>query len=250
MFTLTHTRNVAVLTLQHGKANALDTEFCKALTREFEKLARSQAEAVVLTANGSIFSAGVDLIRATSSGPNYFRSFLPALDRMYRTIFFFPRPVVSAINGHAIAGGCILACCADLRLLARGEARMGVTELLVGLPFPPLAFEIMRYVTTPTRFPEIINSGGTFTPDQALALGFADELVAAERLHDEALASAERLAALRPEAFALTKRQMRRPVLDALKRHRGSEHAVGKIWLARDTSRRIQDYVTRTFKKG
>jgi enoyl-CoA hydratase/carnithine racemase len=82
-----------------------------------------------------------------------------------------------------------------------------------------------------------------------LALGLADELTAAERLLDDAVARAEQLAAVRPEAFTLTKRQMRRPVLDALKRHRGSEQAVAKIWLGRDTAGSIRDYVERTFKK-
>ncbi len=250
MFTLTHTRRIAVLTLQHGKANALDIEFCKALAREFEKLAKSEAEAVVLTAHGKIFSAGVDLLRATSSGPNYFKSFLPALNKLYRTIFFFPKPVVAAVNGHAVAGGCILACCADRRLVARGEGRMGVTELLVGLPFPPLPFEIMRYVTVPTRFAEIIYTGATFPPEEAVALGFADETVAPERLLDEAVVRAEQLAALRPQAFSLTKRQMRRPVLAALKRHRGAEAAAAKLWLAPETGKRIRDYVARTFKKS
>jgi enoyl-CoA hydratase len=249
MFSLTHIRRVAVLTLQHGKANALDTEFCKALAREFEKLGKSDARAVLLTAQGNIFSAGVDLLRATSSGPNYFRSFLPALNKLYRMVFFFPKPVVAAVNGHAIAGGCILACCADRRLVARGEGRMGVTELLVGLPFPPLPFEIMRYVTVPARFPEIIYTGATFSPEQAASLGFADEVVAPERLLDQAVAWAERLAALRPKAFALTKHQVRQPVLAALKRHRGAEAAAARIWLASDTANSIRDYVSRTFKK-
>ncbi|HEY7458404.1 MAG TPA: enoyl-CoA hydratase/isomerase family protein [Xanthobacteraceae bacterium] len=250
MFTLTRAGSIAVLTMQHGKANALDTEFCKALAAEFEKLGKSDARAVVLTAQGKIFSAGVDLLRATTSGPNYFRSFLPALDRLYRTIFFFPKPVVAAVNGHAIAGGCILACAADRRLLARGDGRMGVTELLVGLPFPPLAFEIMRYVTAPARFPQVIYTGTTFPSKEALALGLADELVAPERLLEDAMGRAEQLAALRPEAFAITKRQMRRPVLDALKRHRGSEQAATKVWLKRETAASIRDYVARTFKKG
>jgi enoyl-CoA hydratase len=249
MFSLTRTRDIAVLTMQHGKANALDTEFCKGLAAQFEKLEKSDAKAIVLTAEGRIFSAGVDLLRATSSGPGYFKNFLPALDKLYRTIFFLPKPVVAAVNGHAAAGGCILACCADFRVMAQGEGRIGVTELLVGLPFPPLAFEIMRYVTAPSRFPQVINSGATFPPEAALALGLTDAVVAPERLMEEAIARAEHLAALRPEVFALTKRQMRRPVLDALKRHRGSENAVGKIWLDPQTNARIRDYVARTFKK-
>jgi enoyl-CoA hydratase/carnithine racemase len=74
--------------------------------------------------------------------------------------------------------------------------------------------------------------------------------VAPEKLLDLAIENAERLAALRPQAFSLTKRQMRRPVLAALKRHRGAEAAAAKLWLSPETAKRIGDYVARTFKKS
>ncbi len=127
--------------------------------------------------------------------------------------------MVAAVNGHAVAGGCILAACADRRLIARGEARIGVTELLVGVPFPPLAFEIMRYVATHKFFPEVIFSAATYPPEEAVKRGLADEIVPPEKLVDLAVENAERLAALRPAAFALTKQAMRQPVADALDRH-------------------------------
>ena len=135
---------IDVLTLMHGKANALDIEFCEALTARFVELRKSDAEAVVLTGQGRIFSAGVDLIRLSEGGADYVRKFLPALHKLYDAVFNHPKPVVAAINGHAIAGGCVLACCADRRVMARDGGRIGVTELLVGVPFPALAFEIMR----------------------------------------------------------------------------------------------------------
>ena len=66
----------------------------------------------------------------------------------------FRSRVVAAVNGHAIAGGCVLQRCADRRIAARGGGRIGVTELLVGVPFPPLAFEVMRFATPPRYFAE------------------------------------------------------------------------------------------------
>ena len=75
--------------------------------------------AVVLTGQGRMFSAGVDLLRLGEGGAAYVRRFLPALHRLYDAVFFFPKPVVAAVNGHAIAGGCVLACCADRRIAAR-----------------------------------------------------------------------------------------------------------------------------------
>ena len=145
---------IAVLTLMHGKANALDIEFCEALAARFMELRSSDAKAVVLTGQGKIFSAGVDLKRLSEGGADYIRKFLPALHKLYDTVFYHPKPVVAAINGHAIAGGCVLAACADRRIMARESGRIGVTELLVGVPFPALAFEIVRFAVPPRYLPD------------------------------------------------------------------------------------------------
>src|SRR5579872_1791909 len=130
---------IAIVTLRHGKANALDIALCDELAARFAELRATDARAVIVTGQGKIFSAGVDLRQVSAGGADYIRKFLPQLHRLYDAIFFHPRPVVAAINGHAIAGGCVLACCADRRILARG-GRIGMTELLVGVPFPALAF--------------------------------------------------------------------------------------------------------------
>lgn len=115
--------------------------------------------------------------------------------------------MVAAINGHAIAGGCVLAACADYRVLAQGGARMGVTELRVGVPFPP--FEVLRATTSPMHFPKFTASGETFDTEGALLNGFADEAVSADRLMPRAIEKAEQLAAIRPEAFRVNKLHVR-----------------------------------------
>ena len=149
MIEIKHDDGIAVLTLTHGKANALDIEFCETLAGRFIELRGSDAKAVVVTGQGKIFSAGVDLIRLSEGGADYIRRFLPALHKLYDAVFYHPKPVVAAINGHAVAGGCVLACCADRRIMARESGRIGVTELLVGVPFPALAFEIVRFAVPP-----------------------------------------------------------------------------------------------------
>jgi enoyl-CoA hydratase len=237
------------VTIQHGKANALDIELCGDIVRILDELATSDATAIVLTGQGSIFSAGVDLIRAASGGADYLRSFLPVLNRAFEAVFFHPKPVVAALNGHAIAGGCVLACAADRRLMLRGAGRIGVTELLVGLPFPPIAFEIMRFVAAPHRFADIMFSGATYTADTARERGLLDEIADTD-LMARALAAAESLGALSPAAFALTKQQMRQDARHRLERDRARiDSEIDKIWLHPDTLARMRDYVARTLKK-
>ena len=208
-----HRDRLLIFRLRHGKANALDTEFCQALTARLEAHRYSAAQALILTGHGQIFSAGVDLLRVLEGGPSYLTAFLPALRTVFDTLFCFPKPVIAAINGHAIAGGCVLACAADYRLMAAQSGRIGVPELLVGVPFPTVALEIMRCVTAPRHFPAVLYSGATFDPAQALERGLIDALVASDTLMEQAVTAAEALTVLPPSVFALTKQQIRVPFL-------------------------------------
>ncbi len=196
---------VAILCMADGKANAMSLDFCEAMTERFEEVRTSPARAVIVIGSGRIFSAGVDLVRLLEGGRPYIRKFLPALSAMLATVFSHPKPVVAAINGHAIAGGCVLACAADKRLMAREAGRIGVTELLVGVPFPAIAMEIMRCATAPQHFEDAIFSGATHLPPAAQGRGLVHEITEPEGLLDHAIAAATTLAALPPAAFALTK---------------------------------------------
>ncbi len=241
---------IAVLTMSHGKVNALDIEFCDALAARFAELRKSDAKAVVLTGQGKIFSAGVNLVRLSEGGADYIRQFLPVLHRLYDAVFFHPRPVIAAINGHAIAGGAVLACCADRRIMARDSGRIGVTEILVGVPFPALAFEVMRHATPPYFFSETILSGETFAAETACHRGWVNEAVEPALLMERAIAAARALAALSPAAFEQTKRQIRQPVAERLQRSgEATDKAVTEIWTAPATLTYIGDYVARTLKK-
>ena len=145
-----------------------------------------------------MFSAGVDLVRLSSGGADYVRAFLPSLARLYDAAFFYPKPVVAAINGHAIAGGCVLACCADRRIMAQGSGRIGITELLVGVPFPALAFEIVRFAVPSRHLPEFTFGAATYDTDAALQRGWVDAVAPIEALMGEAMTAAQQLARLSP----------------------------------------------------
>jgi enoyl-CoA hydratase len=136
---------VSVLRLRHGKVNALDLELLHAITEALA--AADEQTAVVITGTGTAFSAGVDLQRVVAGGAPYLAEFLPALTAAFLAIFDHPGPVLAAINGHAIAGGCVIAAACDVRVMSQGM--IGLAELSVGVPFPVAALEIVRHAAGP-----------------------------------------------------------------------------------------------------
>ena len=239
MFDVTHRGPVAVLQMTHGKANAMDIEFCRELTAQVHACAQSTAGALVITGQGKMFSAGVDLPRLIAGGAAYAREFLPAMNHAFETLFAFTKPVVAAVNGHAIAGGCVLACCADYRIMAREPGRIGVPELLVGVPFPVVPLEIVRFATPPQHVQALIYRGLTLAADEALRYGLVDAVADPDRELDEAVAVAEGLAAVPFEAFHLTSGCCARRVIRQMREGGVIDAVVQDAWAGRSCSRRF-----------
>ena len=242
--------DIHVLRLAHGKANALDLELCENVERQLHDAAH--ARALVIIGSGSIFSAGVDLVRLTNEGAPYVERFVPALVSMLHALFTFSRPVVSAINGHAIAGGCVIAAASDVRVMAAGDARIGVPELLVGVPMPSLVVEVCRFAFAPPVLQELILRGMLLRPEEALRKGVVDELAEPGELESRAIAIARQLALIDPTNFTLTKRQLRdASVARAAESAREHDALVLDRWRSAETHSRIREYLARTVgKKG
>jgi enoyl-CoA hydratase len=228
---------IATLRLAHGKASAMDVELLEALTGTLNDY--RDAPAIILTGTGTIFSAGVDLFRLVDEGESYVDRFFPLLSDCIRTLFELPVPVVAATNGHAIAGGCILVCACDYRLMARGNGRIGVPELLVGVPFPDIALKVMQFAVP--NVARHVLTGRTYLPDAALAAGMIDEVVAPEQLLEQASRKALELAKIQPVSFALTKR--------ALRGARPDDAAALRVWKDGATHQYIRNYLEKTVKK-
>ncbi len=237
---------LAVLRMEHGKANAFDVEFSHDLRQAFEQA--HDAKAVVLTGTGSIFSAGVDLFRVIDGGAAYIEQFLPAFDGVLAEVFRFERPVIAAMNGHAIAGGCILACACDHRIMASGRGQVGIPELAVGVPFPAFALEIVRFAVPSHHAQEVIYTSKTFGPEESAQRGLVDRVVAPEQVLAAALETASALANVPPDVFALTKRMLRAPALERVAHH-GSADSITDLWTRPSTIAVIRDYLARTLKK-
>ncbi|MFC0104736.1 enoyl-CoA hydratase/isomerase family protein [Kibdelosporangium aridum] len=175
MIEVTDHNGVAILSLSHGPVNALDLEILTELPNVLAQVA--DARAVVLTGAGRCFSAGVDLKRIIDGGAGYARDFIPALSTAAFAWFTHPKPTVAAVNGHALAGGCVLAAAADVTLMSGGK--IGLTELAAGVPFPTVPLEIMRHACAAVA--SLVLTAKTISPAEAVAIGLVEEAVAPRR---------------------------------------------------------------------
>ncbi len=248
MFEIHNAEQIQVIEFAHGKVNAMNLEFCQELCRLLDEAQTNQCRGLVIEGNGRVFSAGVDLKRLISEDLDYLDQFLDSLEGLFEKLFLFPKPLVANVNGHAVAGGCVMACSADARI-AHTKARIGVPELRVGVPFPSLGLEIMRFAAAPQYFRQMINIGATFSADQALASGLADEIVEPEQMRERAVALAEQLTIVPPKVFALTKKQLRIPALRNIQtseqNHRDEIHA---LWRSEEIRNVVREYVESTLK--
>lgn len=241
---------LAVLRIEHGKANALDLELFEELVTKLDEIEAANASAVVLTGTGKTFSAGLELFRVVDGGPSYLEALLPTLDRAVERLLTFPRPIVAAVNGHAIAGGCLVAMACDWRIGARDGGKMGVPELLVGVTFPSLPFALLRASVTPDLVAKLVYRGHLFTLDEAAGAGLLHEVVDAADLVPAASRVARELAALPRAAFALTKELERRPILADWRANQVHDPRILALWSEPETAAAIRGYLERTLGRS
>jgi enoyl-CoA hydratase len=216
----------------------LDLELLLAIAATLGEL--HDADAVVLTGTGRAFSAGVDLKRLLGSSPGEVEEFLHALDAGLLALYDFPRPAVAAVNGHAIAGGCILVQACDYRVMSGGT--IGVAELRVGVPFPTAPLEIFR-TAVGARAAELVLTGRTVRPDVALAVGMVDEVVEPDALMEAALAMAADLGRIPRSTFAHTREQLRGDTRSRIAAGRERDVATRALWHSDEIRGAVQGYL-------
>jgi enoyl-CoA hydratase/carnithine racemase len=170
--------------------------------------------------------------------------FLGTLERMVEALFHYPGPIVAWINGHAIAGGCIVALTCDHRLMTpRPTARIGLNEVPLGLRFPPKTWRLVRHRVPAHTIDRVVLEGGLHVPETALRLGLVDELVPGEA---EARAYAERIAAMPSAAYLAAKSALRSGVLDVgPDEERQFREAVLPAWVTPELKARLAAVLAR-----
>ena len=201
------------------------------------------ARAVVLTGAGRAFSAGVDLRSVVSGGAEYPRRLLPALTDMFRTAFTLPVPLVAAVNGHAIAGGCVLAACADVVIMSEG--RIGLPEVRVGVPFPRAAIEVVRHAVGDVGARRLMLGAETVVPPPRRSRwAWSTAWWRRADLQAAALTAATELADRMPaDTFAHTKRQLQRDAVARMDAHADEDADATELWVERVRDGRIAGYL-------
>jgi enoyl-CoA hydratase len=198
---------VRPIRLKCGKANAIDERLLDTLQRELDGALDEGARAVVLTGYDKYFSAGLNLTGLPDTREGML-GFAKRFDEGLLHLLQFPLPVVAAVNGHAIAGGCVLLSACDLRIGRQGSYRIGLAEVELGVAFPSAALGVVQNAVHPTWATEVILGARLMSPDEALQAGILHEVTSAKELFPRATAQAEWLGAKPQPGFQLTKRAL------------------------------------------
>jgi len=201
---------IVTLRIEAPGKNALST----ALMQDVIAQIRAAGDRPVLViGTGDSFSAGLNLKEVAASDAAQMERFLALLDEMVEALFAHPAPMAACVNGHAIAGGCVIALCADWRVVAdEPSARIGLNEVALGLEFPPRVLRLAQYRIPPQSREHVLLGAGLFDPATAQRLGLVDEVA---RDPETAARAWLEVAASHPaDVYAATKRSLRAGALD------------------------------------
>ncbi len=214
---------VAALRFDDGKANALSRVAIDGLNAALDR-AEKEAGAVLLAGRAGCFSAGFDL-STMKAGADAVRSLVSAGAELLLRLYEAPLPIVMACSGHALAMGAVLLLGSDFRIGAAGDFKIGLTEVSIRMTLPLFAVEIARDRLSRRHFHRSVIQAEIYRPEGAVDAGYLDRIVPTERLAEEALAEATRLAGLPRGAFSETKRRARGASAERIRRSLAEEMA-------------------------
>ena len=200
---------IRTLCLARPPVNALHVPLFETLAAAIQAAPRDGARGLVLTGAGKLFSAGLDVGVLAGLDATSLRGFLGSFFGCLRVMAESPLPIVAAINGHSPAGGAVLALFCDQRIMARGDFRIGLNEVQVGLLPGPLIYGVLKRAVSLRVANQMLPQGLLLTPEEALAVGLVDELAEPAELGGRAQAWLERVLALPPLAYRTTRAMVR-----------------------------------------
>ena len=207
---------ISIITIDDGKANVFSYTMSQALNAALDEVDK-KAGAVVIEGREGLYSGGFDLNVMNSTDPNAVRKMIISGAHVALKARDFPRPIVAAVTGHAVAMGAIFNMGLDWRIGAKGNFKHGLSEVRGGIALSVFAVELTRFRINPRFYQEVILQSRLFSPGEAVEVGFLDEVIAPDSLREAALRKAEELAALPNPAYYLSKKRDRAPVTNLVR---------------------------------
>ena len=236
---------LAVLRLDKPRGNAIDEPLVEALARAAAELAADDGVRGVLLASGhpKLFCPGLDLVALAEYDRASMKRFMESFAVAVGGLYGLPKPVVAAVSGAAVAGGCILALTADHRVLKRG-APIGLNEVKVGVPLPWSVTRLLRATVHPPALSRVALLGRNFTDAEAVELGLADEVAEPDGFEATCRTRLEEYADKDPHALAATKAWFREGVLGEMMSQESERVGVFlDAWFSAATQERIRAIV-------
>lgn len=206
---------IATITMDDGKANAFSIAMLNELHAAFDQAEKDEA-VLVITGREKFFSGGFDL-KVFTDEPERVIEMLTLGATLCERALTFPRPVITAASGHALAAGTFLPLCADHRIGIEGPFKVGLNEVKIGLTIPLFVVELARQRLTPAHFSRALITAETYTPASAVEAGFFDQVVDPADLADTTAAVAQEFLGLNAEAHAKTKLRVREGAIRAVR---------------------------------
>ncbi|UCF66768.1 MAG: enoyl-CoA hydratase/isomerase family protein [Acidobacteriota bacterium] len=239
---ITRSAELAIVTLDRGRVNALNGPTVRELSDCFDRLEKDDSvRGLVLTGAGKFFSFGFDIPEFLGFTKEAFVDYLTSFTGFYTQVFVFPKPVVAAVNGHAIAGGCMIATACDARVMASGGGKISLNEITFGASVFAGCVAMLKHWVGNRNAEKILYSGEMYEAEEARRLGLVEEVALPEELMARAEERARRLAGGDAVAFASIKRLVRGPIADEMRRREAdSVREFADIWYSEATWKRLE----------
>ena len=234
---------IATVKLSRGKVNAINEELTEELRGCLEELGEDpQVRAVVLTGQGSFFSFGLDIPAFLTYPKRDFMRFVEKFADLYTYLFMSKKPVVAALNGHTIAGGCMLASACDYRIMVSGKTRISLNEINFGSSLFPGSVEMLKYCAGQRNAELIAYTGAMYGAEEAKDLGLIDQVVPEADLAYTSMKVAREFAGRYSPAFESIKKLLRIDTSEQmrLKDRRYAEEMVD-IWYSEQTWKQLEN---------
>jgi enoyl-CoA hydratase/carnithine racemase len=240
--TVSKENQVAVVMLCRGKVNALNEAVVDELKACFQELeADEDTRVVILTGKGKFFSFGFDIPGFLDHTPEEFTRYLTKFADLYTYLFVYPKPLIAAMNGHTVAGACMLATACDHRVMVEGKAKISLNEVTFGSSVFAGAVQMLIACVGHACAESILLSGAMFSAEEALQIGLIHEVAREDSLREDAMSMAAKFLRSDPQAFRSIKMLLRKPIAEQMvPREAASIKEFVDIWYSDTTRKQIE----------